>query len=255
MSTHFANDPDFSDISPKPRSPRKFRLIKPLFALGAFSLLIALFLPASRSSRPAGYRTQCSNNLRQIALALLMYEQAYKSLPPACTVDARGRRLHSWRTLILPYLEKQSLYQAIDLAKPWNDPANAKAFETPLPIFRCPMARGPRNTTTYLAVVAPNSCWWAREPQRLAEITDDHGLTLTVIEAGDENAVPWMAPVDADESLMMSLGSTTKSHHAGGMNTAFVDAGVRFLDAETSLTRRRALISISGNDDAIAEKW
>ena len=53
--------------------------------------------------------------------------RTYKALPPAYTVDADGRPLHSWRTLILPYLEQEPLYQTIDLSKPWNDPANAKA--------------------------------------------------------------------------------------------------------------------------------
>ncbi len=93
-------------------------------------------------------------------------------MPPAYTVDAKGRPLHSWRTLILPYLEQEPLYQMIDLSKPWNDPANAKALETSLPVFRCPEAVGPRNTTTYLAIVGPNGCLIPKESRRLAEITD-----------------------------------------------------------------------------------
>ena len=142
--------------------------------------------------------------------------------------------MHSWRTLILPYLEQEPLYRTIDLSKPWNDPANAKALETSLPIFRCPEAAGPPNTTTYLAIAAPDGCFLPGQPRRLAEITDAHESTLMVIEAGEENAVPWMAPVDADESLVMSLGPTTKLHHAGGMNACFVDGHVRFLKAEHS---------------------
>jgi prepilin-type processing-associated H-X9-DG protein len=68
-----------------------------------------------------------------------------------------------------------------------------------------------------------------------------------LIEAGEENAVPWMAPADADESLVMSLGPATKLHHAGGMNACFVDGAVRFLKAGTPAMVRRALMSISGN--------
>ena len=116
----------------------------------------------------------------------------------------------------------------------WNDPANAKALETCVSIFRCPAAVGPQNTTTYLAIASPNGCLNLNEPRRLAEITDAHASTLMVIEAGEENAIPWMAPADADESLVMSLGPATKLHHAGGMNACFVDGAVRFLTAQHS---------------------
>ena len=79
--------------------------------------------------------------------------------------------------------------------------------------------------------------------------------TEKVIEADEENAVPWMAPVDADETLVMSLGPTTKLHHAGGTQACLVDGSVRFLKASTPAEVRRALISISGNDDEVAKEW
>ena len=74
-----------------------------------------------------------------------------------------------------------------------------------------------------------------------------------VIEADDENAVPWMAPVDAGGSLVMSLGPTTKLHHAGGANAGLADGSVRFLRADTPAAVRRAWMSISGNDDEVAK--
>ncbi len=255
MSANFENDPEFSDAIAKPRLGRKFTFVKLFVVLGIIALLIALLLPAIRSAGPAARRAQCVNNLKQIALALHSYKQAHNALPPAYTVDAKGKPLHSWRTLILPYLEQESLYQTIDLSKPWNDPANAHALATSLSVFRCPEAVGAQNTTTYLAIASPNGCLNLNEPRRLAEITDAHASTLMVIEAGEENAVPWMAPVDADESLVMSLGPTTKLHHAGGMNACFVDGAVRFLHASTPAMVRRALMSISGNDNKFANEW
>src|SRR5437016_2000216 len=129
MSAGFENDPDFNDAVPKPSSGRRFKFVELLAGLAIFMLLIALLIPATRSSaRPAARRAQCVNNLKQIAQALLNYEQAYGALPPAYTVDAKGRPLHSWRTLILPYLEQEPLYRTIDLSKPWNDPANVRAL-------------------------------------------------------------------------------------------------------------------------------
>jgi prepilin-type processing-associated H-X9-DG protein len=248
MSARFEGDPEFNETVPKPGPPRRFTLIKLLSALAVIAMLIALLLPSIRSAGPAARRAQCTNNLKQIALAIHNYEQVYQSLPPAYTVDASGRPLHSWRTLILPYLEQESLYRTIDLSKPWNDPANARALEAEVPIFRCREAAGPTNTTTYLAFAGPDGCLVPGKPRRLAEITDDHGSTLMVIEAGEENAVPWMAPVDADESLVMGLGPATMLHHTGGTNACFVDCSVRFLRTSIPANVRRALLTISGND-------
>ncbi len=255
MSANFEKDPEFNDVIPKPCSGRRSRLVEVLVVLSIIAPLVALLLPATRSAGPAARRAQCTNNLKQIALALHNYEQAYNGLPPAYTVDAKGNPLHSWRTLILPYLEQEPLYRTIDLSKPWNDPANAKALETSLGVFRCPEAVGPGNTTTYLAIAAPNGCLNPKESRRLTEITDAHDSTLMVIEAGEEYAVPWMAPVDADESLLMGIGPTTKLHHAGGTNACFVAGNVRFLKANTPAIVLRALMSISGNDNEVAKEW
>lgn len=251
MSANFEDDPEFNAI-PKSSPRRGFRLVETLTVLAILVILMALLLPASRSARPAARRSQCTNNLKQIALALLNYEQACHALPPAYTVDANGRPLHSWRTLILPYLEQKPLYDTIDLSKPWNDPANARAFETALPVFQCPEVARPGNTTSYLAIAGPHGCLKPGEPRPLAEITDAQALTLMVIEAGEGTPVPWMAPVDADESLVMNLGPTTNLHHLSGTTICFVDGSVMFLKANTPATARRAMLSIAGDDDEAA---
>ncbi len=212
---------------------------------------IALFLPATRTARPAARRMQCLNNLRTIALALNQYAETYHALPPAHTVDASGRPLHSWRTLILPYLDHEELYESIDLTRPWNDPANAQAMATKLGVFACPEMAGPQNLTTYLAVVAPDSCWLADQPRSLAEITDAHGATLMLIEADVDHAIPWMEPVDADEALVLGLDSKVSLPHGGSMNAAFVDGSSRSLSANLPVEIRRALISIVGHDNNI----
>jgi prepilin-type processing-associated H-X9-DG protein len=116
-----------------------------------------------------------------------------------------------------------------------------------LPVFRCPGADGRENQTTYLAIVGPNNGLIPGVPRRREEFTDSQESTLMVIEAGAGNAVPWMAPVDADESLVLSLSPTTKFHHVGGFNACFADGAVRFLKANTPADVRRAMMSISGD--------
>jgi type II secretory pathway pseudopilin PulG len=251
-----ANADDISDFVDKPSKYNKpggqFRLIHLVAVLGIIVLVIALLLPLGRSAGPAAHRAQCTNNLKQIALALQNYETANDALPPAYTVDAVGRRLHSWRTLILPYLELSPLYNTIDLTKPWNDPANAEAYATEVLQYRCLAADFPEKHTSYLAIVAPDGCFLPDRPRRLSEITDDLGSTLMVIEVASDQSVHWMAPVDADESLVMGLGPRSKLNHAGGMNAALVNGSVRFLRAVIPAAERRAMISIAGHDDKAA---
>src|SRR6185436_11242123 len=184
--------------APEPK-PRQFRanLLGCMLVIGVVAVLIFLFLPVTRSARPAARRMQCANNLKQIGIALVTYEEKYGALPPAHTVDAEGRPLHSWRTLILPMMEQEPLYQKIDLSKPWDDPANKVAFDFSVPAYSCPSATSPPSHTTYMAVAVPGSCFKPTEPRKLSEITDGHNSTMMVMEVDDKQAVHWMSPTDS----------------------------------------------------------
>ena len=249
MTADYDDLSDFVHEAPKlKKTRRRFRLVEIVTVLGIIGVTIALLLPAVRTAWPAALRMQCTSNLKNIALALHSYESTYKVLPPVHTVDADGRPLHSWRTLILPFMEQQKLYESIDLSKPWNYLRNAEAYKTRISTFRCPAADCPANLTTYLAVVTPNGRFRSNKPRQLSEITDDHRETLMVIEASSTNAVHWMAPVDADENLVMAIDPSTKLDHPGGTNATYVDGNVRFPKSSTPMAERRALISIAGKD-------
>ena len=104
-------------------------LLEGLVVLAIALLLIALLWPiVSRDTREAGRRSQTRNDLKMIGLALHNYHDAYGVFPPAVLKNDQGTVLHSWRTLILPYLDQAPLYQKIDLSKPYNDPVNAEAY-------------------------------------------------------------------------------------------------------------------------------
>lgn len=218
--------------------------------LGIGAVLVALLLPAVDRGRYAARRTQCMNNIRNIALALLNYEAQYHALPPAYTVDTDGKPLHSWRTLILPYLDQKQLYETIDLSKPWDDPANAEACNTAISVYHCPSDQCPLDHTTYLASVASNGCFRLTEGRTLSDITDDHSETLMVIEVSSDRSVPWMSPNDADEQLILSIGPESKLAHVGGVQAAMCDGTVRFLSTALPAATRLALISIAAGDKA-----
>ena len=85
-------------------------------------ILVALLLPAVQASREAARRAQCANNLKQIGLAFHNYHDAHKTFPPAYIPDKDGKPMHSWRVLILPYLEQQALYKRYNFDEPWDSP-------------------------------------------------------------------------------------------------------------------------------------
>src|SRR4029453_12945484 len=90
-----------------------------LIALGCIGALlfscapigVALLLPAVQQAREAARRTQCKNNLKQIGLALHNYADVYGSFPPAYIADETDKPMHSWRVLILPFLDQDQLYK------------------------------------------------------------------------------------------------------------------------------------------------
>lgn len=242
--------PTTSPVNNTATQKKGFTLIQLLVVLAILGVLVALLLPAQRRVRPAARRTQCKNNLKQIGLALHNYHDTYHAFPPAFTVDSDGRPLHSWRTLILPFVDQEPLYNRIDLSKPWNDPANAEAFKSQVPVYQCPGSHADVawTHTIYMALVTANSCFRPTEPRVMSEITDDRGKTIMVIEVDVDQAVHWMSPKDASEPLVLGIGSKTKHAHTGGIHALFVDGSVKFLSEQSSAADRLAMISIAGNE-------
>lgn len=223
-----------------------------LVSLAIIAILVALFLPATRSAPGAAERSHCKNNLKQIGLALHNYHDDYGAFPPAFTVNANGQPLHSWRTLILPYLDQKALYEAINLSKPWNDPANAEAFKTSLPIYLCPSADVPDEHTTYQALVGPECAFRPADPQRIEDITDEISNTVLVIETPPAATVHWMSPSDSAREFFLNFVHTkdksTRLSHIGGFYTLIGDGTARFLDEATRPETRQALSTIAGGE-------
>ena len=203
---------------------------------GAVVIGIGLLLPMVRNPGPAVYRMSCGNNLKQIALALHIYEQVHGSFPPAFTVDADGKRLHSWRTLILPYLEYQALYDSIDLDAAWDDPVNQTAYEASVPVFQCAAAQIPANCTNYLGAVGEDAFWHPTRARTLSEIKAESKYSIMIAEVPAALAVHWMCPTDSDERTFMAI---TRDYglgqHSSGYQVARADGSVTFLHHDTDL--------------------
>ncbi len=222
-------------------------LIELLVCLAIIAVVVALLLPVTRTREPAR-RSQCRNNLKQIGLALHNYHDTHGSFPPAYTVDSYGNRLHSWRTLILPYMDQGPLYNQLDLSKPWDDPANAEVFKSHVTCYRCPSSAAAPDQTSYLAILAPNGCFRGSTTTTITEIEDGTSQTLLVIEVDAAHAVPWMSPADADRDLFLSLDANSKLLHSRGMTALMADGSIHTLPADMPAAERVAMLTIAGND-------
>lgn len=237
-----------------PQKPRLSILAKLfLFAIGTIVILFlgaVLVFPGPRSARPAMWRTQCFNNLKTISIALHRYHDEHGRFPPAYTVDETGKPLHSWRTLILPYLDDgnldpaamSSLYDQLDLSKPWDDPHNANILRLINPAcYRCPANEITSGRTTYLALVFEDSVLRPEQSLATKEIENSASQTVMIIEVPDDQSVPWMKPVDADLTQFLSFSPKSRLPHQDGFNVAFADGACRYVSATMSAATRKTM--------------
>lgn len=207
-------------------------------------------------------RAASMRNLERIAAALNAYAADYGTYPPNATRDQSGKKLHSWRVLILPYLGEDELYNQFDLSVPWDDVHHMQVTEIPS-VYRHPNGNAgvPAFTPAYFMIVGPGTLMPASGPLSPRQIGDDPAQTILVIEGSP--IVPsgyWYEPVDLDITKMRGDLSTNPSIEPGGLledGVAFATSDGRAHFVPTSIDPRKMLSLITANggerlpDDAL----
>ncbi len=174
-----------------------------LFALVVCGgIMIALLLPALQAARSAARKAQSTNNLKQIGLALHTYQATYGTLPPAYIADENGKPMHSWRVLILPFIEQKALYDQYDFDEPWDGPNNRRLHDVMMPLFVDP--NSPDDSamyTNYVVITGERTMFPGAESVSLNGVTDPYGSTILVTTIGESDII-WCEPRDIEFDSM-----------------------------------------------------
>ncbi|HJT34262.1 MAG TPA: DUF1559 domain-containing protein [Pirellulales bacterium] len=222
-------------------------------AYGTAVVLVLLLVPAVQNAREASRRSSCNCNLKQLGLALQTYADVYKCFPPAYVTDAKGNRMHSWRVLILPFMEQKALYAQYDFNEPWNGPHNRLLADQIPPVYCCPSddLRGP-SEVSYLAVTGPGTIWPGNRCSGFGDIKDGTSNTLIIVESVG-SGIHWMEPRDLPFEMLAKgvnadQGMGVCSRHDGIAEVAFGDGSVKPINESVRIEVLEAFATKAGGE-------
>jgi hypothetical protein len=238
--------------------------VRLLFILGGLGIGLALLMGVAsvlifldKKTELARFESQmlseernCRGNLQRIALALHSYHDTYGSFPPAIARNSAGEPMHSWRVLILPFLDGGPRDLDYRMDEPWDSPHNRRVTAKTPPVFRCPgNTNGAKfGTTHYVAIDGPHSVLNSEKPARLQDIIDGPGVTMMVVE-GRDPAVHWAQPRDLEIAHGTAFGPDgMSSAHGGVFHAAMADGTVRIIPYQAGLEGLRGLSTIDGGE-------
>lgn len=196
-------------------------------------------------------------NLEKIANALNAYAAEHGTYPPPVTMDANNQPLHSWRVLILPYLNEKMLYEQMDLTKPWDDPVNMNVSYQIPDVYMHPASQqtGFYSSVNYVLVTGPGTLFPPTGPLDPDTIADKPSQTLLVVEGKPSslgNGI-WTEPLDLDFVLMKGIINGADGVEPGGffpdgMAAVTVDERPHFLKTGLAPLTFDALVTPNGGE-------
>lgn len=269
-------------------SPRSaFTLVELLVVIAIIGILVGLLLPAVQAAREAARRMSCSNNLKQVTLAMHNYESVYRKLPPAWSITPDGKGW-SMQARILPFVEATGLADGINFGGGYGasslmiDGAPVPISAYRVPTYQCPSdpLDQPRlgSTNYYKLNYAVNEgTWFIFDPQNPANLGDGmfvpnrylgmrdclDGLSNTLAFAEVKGWTPYMRDVDntldltmpimPDEICTLGFGSSGFKTETG--HTEWVDGRAHQAGFTTTFTPNLKVLCDNGSGQEFDVDW
>jgi len=201
-------------------------------------------------------RQPCVQKMKELLLSFHNYAdvRGNHQFPPPFTVGDDGKPLHSWRVLVLPFLDQAALYKQIRLDEPWDSEHN-KQFHDKMPaVFRCPVSTlgNPNRDTVYCMVVGNETIGVPDGKGSTFHMITD-GLSNTIVLVERKTPFCWMEPVDVLQEHAYSGVNKHEfgigSEHAGGVIVGLGDGSVRFMRDGIGLDILKALLTKAGGEN------
>jgi hypothetical protein len=213
--------------------------------------LTALLPPLVNRTEEAARRNTSINRLKQIGIAMHNYHDINKSFPPAAKCKD-GKRLLSWRVLILPLVEQQKLYEQFHLDEPWDSEHNRKLIPRMPEVYRSSLSLPP-GKTTFLGIAGQSGMFPGCQGLHIRDVTDGTSNTIWVVNTDDARAVDWTKPEDFTPVPERPLDGLL-GHFPDGFVALFVDASVHFIPKTVSPKTAKALFTRNGGE-VIDKDW
>lgn len=164
--------------------------------------------------------------------------------------------MHSWRVLLLPFLEERQLYERYNLEEPWDSPANRILIDECPAVFRMHGERhGDRDVTNYLAVTGDGTVWPPDKTISYDSVTDGTERTILIVE-NQKSGIIWTEPRDLSlHAMTLKVGADAVHGISSWKNppaVVFADGAVRTLHAEMSETDVRSLLLRADQEGDVA---
>ncbi len=196
--------------------------------------------------KAADVRIEGMNNMRQLNLAMLNYESAHGALPSA-TMRSESGHEYSWRIAILPYLERNDLYEKYRFDEPWDSEHNQAVTSEMPKFFKHPASESPTDTN-FFAVVGPGTLFPPEGKITFDDAQDGSERTVLLVEAIRDSH--WAKPggIPLEEALVPeALGGFTK----GVIHVSMFNGSIRSVSDKVTPEMLAALYSVAGGDDDV----